>query len=126
MRPPDMAHPFTGNVLVHFCRHTPASLLARYGRQWAIDAVGGHFRAASRVLASSLRCQKTSLTDEAKAWEHAYRHCIEANRHTIRGANVRKVAIALFIAATVILSGISATTFSSAQLTSNAWANGGD
>jgi hypothetical protein len=55
-----------------------------------------------------------------------YWHCIEANRQTIGGENVRKVAIALFIAATVILSGISATTFSSVQLTSSAWANGGD
>jgi hypothetical protein len=53
-------------------------------------------------------------------------HGIVANRQTIGGANVRKVAIALFIAATVILSGISATTFSGVQLTSSAWANGGD
>jgi len=55
-----------------------------------------------------------------------YWHCIEANHQTIGGKNVRKAIIALFIAATVILSGISATTFSSVQLTSNAWANGAD
>ncbi len=39
---------------------------------------------------------------------------------------MRKIIVALFISAAFIMSGISVTTFSTGQLTSSAWANGGD
>jgi hypothetical protein len=39
---------------------------------------------------------------------------------------VRKLIVALMISAALIVSGISATTFSSSQLTSTAWASGGE
>jgi hypothetical protein len=39
--------------------------------------------------------------------------------------NVRKMIIALMISAAVIVSGISATTFSSGQLTTSVWAGPG-
>jgi hypothetical protein len=38
---------------------------------------------------------------------------------------MRKLLIAFMISAALIVSGISATTFSSGQLTSSAWAEGG-
>jgi hypothetical protein len=38
---------------------------------------------------------------------------------------MRKMIIALMISAAFIVSGISATTFSSGQLTTSAWADGG-
>jgi len=39
--------------------------------------------------------------------------------------HMRKLIIALMISAALIVSGISATTFSSGQLTSGVWASGG-
>jgi hypothetical protein len=42
-----------------------------------------------------------------------------------RGEIMRKIVIALLISAAFIVSGISVTTFSSGQLTSSAWAEGG-
>jgi hypothetical protein len=39
---------------------------------------------------------------------------------------MRKLIIALVISATFIVSGISATTFSSGQITASAWAENGD
>jgi hypothetical protein len=38
---------------------------------------------------------------------------------------MRKLIIALMISAAIIISGISATTFSSGQITTSAWAEGG-
>jgi hypothetical protein len=38
---------------------------------------------------------------------------------------MRRVIIALVISAVVVMSGISATTFTSGQLTSSVWASGG-
>jgi hypothetical protein len=40
--------------------------------------------------------------------------------------DMRKAIIALMISAAFILSGVSATTFSSSQITTNAWAEDGD
>jgi len=39
---------------------------------------------------------------------------------------MRQIIMALIISAGIIVSGISVTTFSTGQLTSIAWANGGD
>jgi hypothetical protein len=40
--------------------------------------------------------------------------------------HMRKVILALMISTALIVSGISATTFSSGQIASNTWASGGD
>jgi hypothetical protein len=50
----------------------------------------------------------------------------ENNLNQLGGRNVRKVIIALMISAVVIMSGISATTFTSGQFISIASADGGD